>query len=39
MNIAANIQATITVQFDNADRITWVGSGFLLGSVRSIFPV
>lgn len=39
MTIAADVQATIIVQFDSVDRLTWVGSGFLLGSVCSIFPV
>lgn len=39
MTIAADIQATIIVQFDSVDRLAWVGSGFLLGSVCSIFPV
>ncbi|KAK0760475.1 hypothetical protein N5P37_006669, partial [Trichoderma harzianum] len=39
MTIAADVQATIIVQFDSVDRLAWVGSGFLLGSVCSIFPV
>ncbi|KAL7786456.1 MFS general substrate transporter [Trichoderma afarasin] len=38
MTIAADVQATIIVQFDSVDRLAWVGSGFLLGSVCSIFP-
>ncbi|KAL7930691.1 MFS general substrate transporter [Trichoderma chlorosporum] len=39
MTIAADVQATIIVQFNSVDRLAWVGSGFLLGSVCSIFPV
>jgi hypothetical protein len=39
MTIAADVQATIIVQFDSVDRLAWVGSGFLLGSVCSIFPL
>lgn len=39
MTIAADVQATIIVQFDSVDRLAWVGSGFLLGSVCSIFPM
>ncbi|KAH8803640.1 putative efflux pump antibiotic resistance protein [Xylogone sp. PMI_703] len=39
MTIAADVQATIIVQFDSVDRLAWVGSGFLLGSVCTIFPV
>lgn len=39
MTIAADVQATIIVQFDSVDQLAWVGSGFLLGSVCSIFPV
>lgn len=39
MTIAADVQATIIVQFDSVERLAWVGSGFLLGSVCSIFPV
>lgn len=39
MTIAADVQATIIVQFDSVDQLAWVGSGFLLGSVCSIFPM
>lgn len=39
MTIAADVQATIIVQFDSVDQLAWVGSGFLLGSVCSIFLV
>ncbi|KAI9684601.1 MAG: hypothetical protein M1822_005689 [Bathelium mastoideum] len=36
--IAADIQAAIVEKFDNVERLTWVGTGFPLGSVASILP-
>ncbi|KAH8429243.1 uncharacterized protein LDX57_006910 [Aspergillus melleus] len=36
--IAADIQAAIIKRFDNVDQLTWVGTGFPLGSVCAILP-
>lgn len=36
--IAADIQGTIVEQFNNVESLTWVGTGFLLGSVVAILP-
>lgn len=37
--IAADIQAAIVEQFDNVERLTWVGTAFPLGSVCAILPM
>ncbi|KPM45833.1 hypothetical protein AK830_g685 [Neonectria ditissima] len=36
--IAADIQAAIVKQFDDVERLTWVGTAFPLGSVVAILP-
>ncbi|KUJ22449.1 putative efflux pump antibiotic resistance protein [Mollisia scopiformis] len=36
--IAADIQSAIVERFDNVERLTWVGTGFPLGSVCAILP-
>jgi hypothetical protein len=36
--IAADIQPAIVKQFDSVERLTWVGTGFPLGSVCAVLP-
>ena len=36
--IAADIQAAIVEQFDDVERLTWVGTAFPLGSVVAVLP-
>ncbi|KAF7590324.1 hypothetical protein BBP40_002974 [Aspergillus hancockii] len=36
--IAADIQAAIIKRFDNVDQLTWIGTGFPLGSICAILP-
>jgi hypothetical protein len=37
--IAADIQAAIVEQFDNVERLTWVGTAFPLGSTIAVLPM
>lgn len=37
--IAADIQVAIVERFGNVERLTWVGTGFPLGSVCAILPM
>jgi hypothetical protein len=36
--IAADIQAAVIERFDNVERLTWIGTGFPLGSICAILP-
>jgi len=36
--IAADIQSAIVEQFDNVERLTWIGTAFPYGSVCAILP-
>ena len=37
--ITADIQASIIERFNNIERLTWVGTGFPLGSVCAVLPM